>query len=244
MEFDNSKGPAAQDPNRTEEPEEANDVYSVREHVLEDLKRLAAMDTAKAKAEDFKLLVANQGWEEAIDGFNRLYGKAEPNQPDANAAAAEDIPGQAQKPFRLQQLRGLSRISQMGIATFEAIEAGSPDANFGVYAVKKEAMLRDTLYSLVPPDSNTLDVVPYVVEFKPDLSYYCLKSLAIRRISKDEYERAKVPQSYRIDFVGSQSLCAVHYNPENIVGRMKFRTVGQDDRPADANAPKETEGPS
>jgi hypothetical protein len=233
-----------QDPNRTDRPSEANDVYSLRERVVDDLKKLAAMDTAKAKADEFKLLVANQGWDEAIDNFNRLYGKAQPNQPDANDAAAEDIADLPQKPFRLQELKGLARIPEMGLATLAVMEAGSPDASFTVDTVKREAMLRDLLYSLVPPDSNSLDAVPYVLEFKPDMSYYCLKTLVIRRITRELYEKAKVMQSYRVDFVEAQTLYAVHFNPEGIVKRMKFISARQGAQSPDANAPPKNGGSS
>ncbi|MHC4073425.1 MAG: hypothetical protein ACYTGS_15550, partial [Planctomycetota bacterium] len=76
--------PNSEDSNRPQEPAEANDVYSVRKKVVEDLKRLAAMDTTKAKAEEFKVLVANEGWDEALDRFNQLYGEADPNRPEPN----------------------------------------------------------------------------------------------------------------------------------------------------------------
>jgi hypothetical protein len=105
-------------------------------------------------------------------------------------------------------------------------------------------MLRGTLYSLVPPDSNSLDAVPHVLEFKPDLGYYVIKTLVVRRINRDEYEAARVRQSYRTDFVQSQSLAPVHYNPENIVKRMKFRPARLDTEPSDANMPDRTEGAS
>ncbi|MHC4155913.1 MAG: hypothetical protein ACYST6_13445 [Planctomycetota bacterium] len=227
------------DSNRPQEPAEANDVYSVRRKVVEDLKRLAAMDTTKAKAEEFKVVVANQGWDEALDTFNQLYGKVEPNLADANDPASL-----AQKTFRLQQLSGLSRIPKLGLATFATLEAGSPDANVAVHAVEREAVLRDTLYSLVPPDSNSLDAVPHVLEFKPDLSCYCLKSVGVNRISRDQYESAKVERSFKADFIQSQSLAPVFFNPENIVKRMKFRPVSGDTEPADANMPDRTEGTS
>jgi len=211
------------------------------------------MDTAKARAEQFKVLVANEGWDEALDTFNRLYGQAEPNQVETNEAdsnqaepnaTTEDLPTGAQRTFRLQQLTRLSRIPELGLVTFAALQAGSPDANVAVNSVEKEAMLRDTLYSLVPPDSNSLDAVPYILEFKPELSYYCIKSLLVRRISRDQYEIAKVRQSYRTDFVESQSLAPVHFNPENIAKRMKFKLVTRDREPADANLPAETGGTS
>jgi hypothetical protein len=240
--------PRPEDSSDSQEPAEANDVYSVREKVVEDLKRFAAMDTTKAKAEEFRLLVANEGWDEALDRLNQLYGEADPNRGEPNQAEpnapAEDPASRAQKTFELQQLRRLSRIPSLGLATFAVLRAGSPDANLAVSAVEREAMLRGTLYSLVPPDSNSLDAVPHVLEFKPDLGYYVIKTLVVKRIDRDEYEATKVKQSYRVDFVQSQSLAPVHFNPENIVKRMKFRPASRDTEPSDANVPDRTEGTS
>ncbi|MDD5459951.1 MAG: hypothetical protein PHF37_11230, partial [Phycisphaerae bacterium] len=47
--------------------------HSIRELVAKDLKKLAAMNTAKNKAEDFIDLAAKDSWENAVNKFNKLY---------------------------------------------------------------------------------------------------------------------------------------------------------------------------
>jgi len=232
------------------------EIYSVREKVVEDLKKLSAMDTAKSKAEEFKILVAKDGWDGAIDKFNELYGKTRENDP--NAFGSQEAINSVWKPFELQNLTNLRRISRKRLAALAVQKAGTPEALFSVNTAKKEERFRDQLYCLVPADSNSLETVPLVVDFKPDMSYYCIKSLSIKRISQDKYEEAKALEAYKEDIVQSQSLAAVHFNPENILKRMNFRWADEEMQgqvpasqrvkrtggPADFNTPEEGGGES
>ncbi|MHC4666144.1 MAG: hypothetical protein ACYS9T_09345, partial [Planctomycetota bacterium] len=233
----------------------ADNVYSVREKVVEDLKKLAAMGTAKVKAEEFRELAVEDGWESAIDEFDRLYGEAEANEVDPNAdgtlgpntaepntVETSDANSGVKGPFRLESLTNMRRVSSMGLDTLVVQSEGNLDVPYSIDMFKKESRLRDHLYSLVPPDSNTVDAVPLVLEFKPDMSYYCLKKISVRRIYRGEYEQAKAMQGYREDFVQAQSITPVHFNPDNIVDRMNFRWVKQKSQTADANAPSGSGG--
>jgi len=216
------------------EPDEGQsriqDVYSVKEEVAEDLKKLAAMKTTKTKAEEFINLAVKDGWDSTIDKFNQLY-----RQQDTEDETDPDM-------FRLQNLTNLRRISRKTIGMLTVQSEGSPAAQLLVNNYKKETQLRNQLYSLVPQDSNTVDTVPLIMEFKPDMSYYCLKNISVRRLNQDEYERMKVLRAYKEDIVQSQSLAAVHFNPENILKRMDFRWTKQEQEQADANAPAESKG--
>ena len=210
----------------------SEDVYSVKEKVAEDLKRLAAMDTAKSKAEEFINLAARDGWESAVDKFNELYG-----QQDKQSGADANV-------FELRNSTNLRRISSMELGTLALQSAGNPAARLLVNQAKKENQLIGQLYSLVPQDSNTIDTLPLVMEFKPDMSYYCLKNISVKRLDREQYDKIKAIRLYREDFVQSQSLAPVHFNPENILKRMNFRPVEEDKEPADINTPSETEGGS
>ena len=101
----------------------------------------------------------------------------------------------------------------------------------------------EQLYSLVPPDSNNLETVPFITEFRPDMSYYCIKQLSINRVSPEQYRQFKPIQSYLADMADSQSLAVVHFNPENIANRVGFVAVRQDKKPepSDANKPADTD---
>ena len=219
------------DPNQQEADE---DVYSVKEKVTEDLKQLAALrqGRTRGKAEEFIDLVAKDGWENALNQFNELHGqqeKQDPNDPNM---------------FRLQNLTDLRRISRATLETLAAQSQGNPAAPFFLNESKKHRRFVDQLYSLVPQDSNTVEALPLVMEFKPDLSCYVIKNISVERLWKEGYEKIKVMRLYREDFIQSQRLATIHFNGENILKRMKLRPATTRERPADANAPAESEAAS
>jgi hypothetical protein len=224
--YDKSTLKFEHDPNRTEESSQVQDVYSVREKVVEDLKKLAAMDLTKTKTTEFIKQVVRGGWEDAIDKFNKLYGPQD-KKDDADPNA-----------FTLEKLTGLMRISKKAIGFWTVQSRSSPTGQLLVDEIEKEAQLMDKIYSLVPQDSNSLDTVPHIVEFKPNMGYYCLKSLSVNRLSRDDFEKIKLLQAYKEDLMQSQNLAAVHFNPENILKRMNFRPV-EEEKPADVNVPTE-----
>ena len=57
------------------------------------------------------------------------------------------------------------------------------------------------------------------------MSCYCLKEIYVKRLEQEQYEKIKAMRVYKEDFVQSQGLAAVHFNPENILKRMSFRQV-------------------
>jgi hypothetical protein len=203
------------------EPETENGVYSVKEKVAEDLKKIAATETTKAKAEEFIKQVAKDGWEDAVKKFNERYRLADQKKQDEPNA------------FKLQDLKDLKRFSNARMETFALQTADSPTAQFSIDVTRKTRQLIDQLYSLVPQDGNTLVSVPVVVKFEPEMSYYIIKNISINRIDQSEYEKIKATEVYKEDIVQSQSMVAVHFNPENILNRMNYKPVVQ----KDANAP-------
>ena len=78
---------------------------------------------------------------------------------------------------------------------------------------------------LPPPDSNTVDAVPLVMEFKPGMNFYCIKNISVKRPTLQDYEKNKAMQLQREDYIQSGSMAAVHFNPENILKRMDFRVL-------------------
>ncbi len=208
------------------------EVYSIKEAVVEDLKRLAAMDTTKSKAEEFIDLAVRNGWESAVDKFNELYEKRN-KQSGENANV-----------FELQHLTNLRRISSIELETSALQSAANPASLQLVNEHKRQGQFIDRLYSLVPQDSNTIDTLPLVMEFKPGMSYYCIKNISIKRLEQEQYDKIKAMQLYKEDFVQSQSLAPVHFNPENILKRTNFRLVEEDKEPADTNTPSESGGGS
>jgi len=219
-----SKNTLILDPNQQED----ENIYSLREEVAEELKRLAAMDITKSKAQEFIELVAKDGWDSAIDRFNKLYGQ--------QAGQDTDDPNV----FYMQKLTNLQRLSSAILATLAIQSAGDPGAQVLENELKKQAKFIEQLYSLVPQDSNTVDTVPLIMEFKPDMSFYIIKNISINRFDQMEYEKIKVPRLYKEGYIQVQSMAAVHFNPENILKRMNFRPVVKDEEAADVNTPAES----
>jgi hypothetical protein len=204
--------------------------HSIRGFVAKDLKKLAAMDTTKNKADEFIALAKKDGWDNALNKFNKLYRRQdEQDEKDPNA-------------FKLQNLKNLRRSSSMDLETIALQNTGNPAARLFINRAKKEGCLVDRLYSLVPQDSNTIDTLPLVTEFKPGMSYYCLKNLTVKRLDQEQYDRIKSVYDYQEDFIQSQSLAPVHFNPENILKRMNFVLLKDDKAPADMNTPPEPQG--
>ena len=207
-------------------PPSKKDTYSVKETVAEDLKKLAAMDTAKARAEEFLALAGTEDWDKAVNTFEERYGAKDPNKP---------------KVFRLQNLTGLTRMS---LATLEALtiqSQGDPSAAFFLNESRKNRLFVDKLYELVPADANSAPSVPVVMEFRPDARYLAIKSVSVSRLWKEDFEQTKAMQLFGEEHGQAQSLAAVHFNPDKIVKRMEFRWSEPTTPTEDANTPTESE---
>jgi len=194
------------DPNE-EKPGE--NIYSVKEKVTEDLKKLAVLDTTKSKAEEFVALAEKESWTTAINKFEELYDQLQqrdPNEPNA---------------FRLQNYPGMRRISKANLETIALQGQGDPMTSFYLSESKVNKQFVDQLYSLVPPDKDTAENLPLVMEFKPDLSFYAIKSVSVKRLFKEDFDKMKATRLFREDYIQSQSLAVIHFNPENILKRMK-----------------------
>ncbi|UCC99129.1 MAG: hypothetical protein JSW66_04430 [Phycisphaerales bacterium] len=205
------------------------DRYSVKEEVAEDIKKLAAMTTAKVRAEEFVELAGRQGWDKAVGTFEQLYGQKDPNKPDV---------------FRLQNLTGLRRMSRATLEALVVQTQGDPSAAFFLNESRKNRLFVDKLYALVPADANTPEDLPVVMEFKPDLRYLAIKDVSVKRLWKEDYETMKATQLFSREHAQAQSLGAIHFNPENIFARMRFKWVESRAEPADANTPAESEAAS
>lgn len=216
------------------EPEQQDaeqDTYSVKEKVVEDLKKLAAMDTTEERAKELLDSVRKNGWDEALKRFNKRYIKED------KAEDAEDEIG----PLEMRNLMGLRRMSAATLRTISIQNQSNPMAQTFLNERKNYNRLVEKLYSLVPSDSNTADAVPLVIEFKPDMSFYCVKNVSVRRLTLEEYRAVKAAHLKDEGEIQTNSLVAVHFNPENILKRMNFRAVQADENTADANTPTKSE---
>jgi hypothetical protein len=214
------------DPN---EEDAGKDIYSVKEKVAEDLKKLAALETTKSRAEEFIALTKKESWTNAINKFQELYGRLQQRDPnDPNA-------------FRLQSYPGMRRLLKANLETMALQGRGDPMMPFYLNETKINKQFIDQLYSLIPPDKDTVDSLPVVMEFKPDMSYYVVKDISVKRLYQEDFDKSKATRLFREDYIQSQSLAVIHFNPENILKRMNFMAAGAKEQTADANAPAESE---
>jgi hypothetical protein len=205
------------------------ETYSVKEKVTEDLKKLAVLETTKNRAEEFVALAKKESWTIAIEKFEELYGRLQ--QRDANEPNA----------FRLQNYPGMRRISKANLETLALQGRGDPVTPFFLNESKVNQQFVDQLYSLVPPDKDKVESLPLVMEFKPDMSYYVIKDITVNRLYQENYKKTKTTLLFREEYIESQSLAAIHFNPENILKRMNFRAVRTEEQTTDANTPAESE---
>ncbi len=209
-----------------QEPAAGEDGNSVRDLVVNDLKRLAAMDIAEARVHEFERAANEEGWAAAIEKFNELYGRT--------ADGIEDDSNGVSQLFSLQKLTNLRRVSEQELAALTTRYEGNPMGRNLLTRARRERMLMNELYALVPEDTNTISGPGAILEFKPEMRYYCAKNITIHRLYEEQFDRIKALSAIEWEYRDAQSLAAVHYNPENIVSRMNFSVIKeqQDTAPA------------
>jgi len=210
------------------EPTQDEDTYSIREQVVKDLKELAAMQTAKEKAEEFISLAQEQTWEKAVDKFNSEYPPKEPDGQDN---------------FKMTVWDDAQRPSAILLGTITERNKNQAGSHLIVNLYKQRKMALDTLFDLVPADSNTLATLPMSIEIKPVRSYYCVKDLSIKKIDRNEYNKIKAVAALRQDGLESQNLGAEFFQPDNILERMNFRLTIERPRPVEPNEPNSESSP-
>lgn len=225
---------------------------TVKQEVADDLKKLAVINNGlvKSKAEEFIAMAEKDGWESTLDKFNKLYprpGRGE--QPSANSAAAEPNQNESDpnsvvlssdtakdEVFKVESLSNLRRLPRKTRAILETQSEGGMGEQMYVQEVQKwlsasgveiQGRFVDQLYSLVPKGSSVAEGLPLLMEFKPEMSFYVIKDILVKRLGLAEYEKLRAAKFFREDQIQSQSMAPVHFNPENILKRMKFRRANQ-----------------
>jgi hypothetical protein len=192
-----------------------DNVFSVREKVMQDAQKLAAWDTTKGKAGEFLALASKDGWDPAVAKFNDLYGKQakeEPNDPNV---------------FKIDHLNDLQRISNAQLQVVATQTIGNPAAATIAAETRVEKQLADQFFSLVPANTDAAPNMPQVLEFKPGQCFYVVKNVAVKWINQQQYERMKARLLEQEDFIQTQNLAVVHFNPSNILKRMNWRPANK-----------------
>ncbi len=202
--------------------------FSVKENVEKDLKRLAAMKTAKDRANELIELASMEGqtWENAVNKLNVQYGLVKANDVnDPNAALITEPNDVNEPPFELQNMTDLRRLSTENLYTLSLLVQSNPAHKQIDRDRKKGALFVNLMFSQAPQteDSNTPEFKPQAIEFKPDMSYYAIKNISVKPLWKEDYEKLKAIATFSEDHVETQSLALVQFNPQNIIKRMNFK---------------------
>jgi hypothetical protein len=201
-----------------------DDIYSLKKLVIDDYKRLKVTETAKAKADELVIMVADSGWDKAIEKFNRLYAKD-----DAQAV-------------ELTILNEARRISEMDIEIVRSQFSNNPVADDIVNGTIIQKKLMDKFYSLLGPAEADLSSTPAVVEYKAQACCYVIKSLSRTIPNQADYDKVRAQLAYRQEYIEGQNAALKILMPENIIRRMEFKwaePAGADD---DANSTEEADG--
>jgi hypothetical protein len=182
-------------------------VYSVKNKIVEDLKKLQAMESTKTKAEEFIEQANASDWQSTIKKYNALYKTADVNEP-----------------FKLETKSNMRKISLEAMDILTEQYMGNPRAMYLNNDIQASKILIEKLFSLMPADANSTKI-DSPIEFKPQQSYYCIKNMNINRRWKEDFESMKAAELYRQEISRSQSLAFVHLNPANILKRMNYKTI-------------------
>jgi len=202
--------------------------FAVKDQVVKDLQALAAWDTTRTRAGEFMALATQDGRDKAVTQFNTLYGaqaKADPNDPNV---------------FKLDRRMAAQRISRADIELLATQLSNSPAAGAYLNEAGVEKLFGESLFSLLPTGDEK-PKTPQILEFKPGLSCYVVKSLTPRPLYQEQFAKMKGMVVGREEYSQTQSLAAVHLNPANILKRMNFRFA---DQPTDKETKKESKDAS
>jgi len=197
--------------------------YSVIEDVKQDVKEVRGFEDARSKAVELAGMIKDLGWDKAIGKLNKTYNAEtdkDPNDPNA---------------FAMSTRSNIKRIPESELQFYMAQSAGSVSGRSVISNIRREKLLIDKLWKLVPSDGQKIQG-PKIVEFKPNRTFYVVKDLNINRLTKQEFNKQKVTLAYMLEAVEAQSLAPVFYNPENILERVNFKRHQEPaKKPADAN---------
>jgi hypothetical protein len=218
----------------SESTAEGQHIYSVKQKVANDLKKLAVINDGlvKSKAEEFIKLAKKDGWEKSLHKFNELYKQTSSSSVESQPKQDENDPNV----FKVEQLANLRRIPKATLATLETQSQGRRGEQIFVQEVQKwlsvdaakiQSRFIEQLYSLVPQNSSTAKSLPLLMEFKPEMSFYVIKNILIKRLGLEEYEKNRAKKFFKEDNIQSESMAVVHFNPENILKRMNFQPAKQ-----------------
>ncbi len=211
----------------------AEEVHSVSEKVSADCRFLAAMTTAKTRADEFVKLLADKTWKEALDEYDKAHEKKD----ESGILVAGSR-------LRSRKLTNRARTAQQDLNKSVARFADNPMAAAYIKNLTESKKLNDKLYELLGDDKTEAKDINAVLEFEFNASYYVVKDISRTEVTKDDYLQSKAMAAFQLNAGRSNSLGLIHFNPDNIFGRMNFRWKESDDGDKDQAEEEKQEEPA
>lgn len=183
-------------------------VFSVREQVIKDLKTLRAMEKARAQAADLVRFVEAEGWEKGLQRFYEThYPQTDPNSPPTDRPQLRTLPEQTVPPqSQVELLR--QRL---------AVPSASRDILVSRY--QNAAFIRK-LAEMLDPSQETTGPIARLLVFEPARNVIVVKQLTRKPATEKDYADNKSKVAMQRAMLAKIDLGLVHFNPQNIAGRM------------------------
>lgn len=185
-------------------------MYNLKESIIEDLKKVATVNVAKQQAEKFVRIFEDKDmqWEDAIKEFNKGLDEKDP----------------IVKPLNLSKQQNRVRSS---LFNKKNMEIRSQGLNFSMaqymnQITATDELLQEKLYALIDSGQTEATNVRAIVESAPEQACFVVKDVSYTNVTTDEYEKSKFVTAFSLDMARSDSLALVHFAPENIIKRMGF----------------------
>ncbi|MBN1817982.1 MAG: hypothetical protein JW828_11530 [Sedimentisphaerales bacterium] len=210
-----TQGIALDDPNQA-----MGRVFSVREQLVEDVKLVKAIPMARQRAEEFLKMIQEDDWDKAVTAYNEKYAKDDDNHKIA-----------------LDKLRDRNRTTMLEIQKMKQMIREYPVAASYYEETLQTGQLLERLLPLIPDGQTEAQAaLNRVLEFEPSRVVYAIKSVTRKPVTIQDYVKAKPLASYQIDAAISDTLSVVHFNPENVLKRMEFKVVDEEETSSSSEA--------
>jgi hypothetical protein len=185
-------------------------VFSLKQQVSDDIRRVQAMETAKTRAEELKQLIAKTDWDKAVEKYNSTYAPKDPNNAPAGA-------------FRKLTVDTLKRqlvASESDISQIRKIMRDNPSAGFLQSRIVAN-MLNRRFFDLLAGKAHSGEISD-IIEFTPGAAYYVARNVIRQPVTTEEYQQTKPFAAMRTSMNSASSLGLIHFDPKNIQKRLNY----------------------
>jgi hypothetical protein len=192
-------------------------VFDLKKQIVEDLQKQAAMETAKARADEFKQMVAKSNWDAAIKEYSTKYAPADPNNVDAGKFKELKL-----ETFNQQVIAGQSDIEMM-----HRIMLDDPSrAKMVREQIIKNS--RNKVFFAFLGEKNETGVISEIFEYKPDMAYYVVKDVTLKSATMEDYLKSKGFAAMRATLTDASAMSLIHFNPTGIQKRLNYTPLNRE----------------